>query len=129
MREQQNKKLRELIASHDSVRRLFGVFYIEDRSGKITLDQFKALQHVRHVLNEVRRIRPSKPAEIVVSYNFAKQAEIYSRAKCLRNVLLKSLQQSPDPEVVDKPVDYTSTLRDKGNMVSNNMAVFEIYSP
>lgn len=44
----ENKQLRESIANHDSVRRLFGVFYVEDRSGKVTLDQFKALEHVRH---------------------------------------------------------------------------------
>ena len=70
----ENKRLRESIANHDSVRRLFGVFYVEDRSGKVTLDQFKALEHVRHVLNELRRIRPSKPTA-TVSFNFAVEVE------------------------------------------------------
>ena len=62
------QRLRESIASHDSVKCLFGVFYIEDRSGKVTLDQFKALEHVRHVLNEVHRT--SKPRKAMQMVNF-----------------------------------------------------------
>jgi len=66
-----NQRLRESIASHDSVKRLFGVFYLEDRSGKVTLDQFKALEHVRHVLNELRRTsKPRKATETMQTVNF-----------------------------------------------------------
>ena len=65
------QQLRESIASHDSVKCLFGVFYIEDRSGKMTLDQFKALEHVRHVLNELRQTsKPRKATDTMQMVNF-----------------------------------------------------------
>ena len=68
---QANQRLRESIASHDSVKRLFGVFYLEDRSGKVTLDQFKALEHVQHVLNELRRTsKPRKATKTMQTVNF-----------------------------------------------------------
>ena len=54
----QNTFLRENIATHPSVKSLFTMLYLEDGSGKVTLDHMKAAEHVRKVLNEMSRNRP-----------------------------------------------------------------------
>lgn len=56
-----NQQLRETIANDDSVKSHFSTFYLEDGSGKVVLDVIKAYEHVRHVLNDMRRIQ--KPSE------------------------------------------------------------------
>ena len=52
-----NQQLREMIANDDSVKSHFSTFYLEDGSGKVVLDAMKAYEHVRHVLNDMRRIQ------------------------------------------------------------------------
>lgn len=51
----ENQRLRETIVQHDSVLRLFTTFCLEDGSGRCTIDVQKAFEHVRHVLNDMRR--------------------------------------------------------------------------
>ncbi len=55
-----NSCIREEIAQDSSVIKWFNVFVIEEGKGKVVLDLIKAADHVRHVLNEMRRNRPSK---------------------------------------------------------------------
>ena len=59
---QQNQLLREAIAGDESVKGTFGTFYLENGQGKVTLDVLKAFEHVRHVLNDIRRARAGKDA-------------------------------------------------------------------
>ena len=49
----ENTRIREQIAGNESVKQHFGTFYLEDKSGKVTLDPVKAYQHVRNVLNDM----------------------------------------------------------------------------
>ena len=58
-----NQKLRETIANDDSVKSQFSTFYLEDGSGKVVLDALKAYDHVRHVLNDMRRTPKQKENE------------------------------------------------------------------
>ena len=51
-----NQQLREMIANDDSVKSHFSTFYLEDGSGKV-LDAVKAYEHVRHELNDMRRVQ------------------------------------------------------------------------
>ena len=60
----ENQRLRECIATHDSVKQHFGTFYLEDNSGKITLDTVKAFSHVRNVLNDLRRKKEQPDKQI-----------------------------------------------------------------
>ena len=53
----ENQRLREAIASDERVSSTFGTFILEDGSGKITLDIMKAYDHVRYVLNDIRRTK------------------------------------------------------------------------
>ena len=53
----ENQRLREAIASDDRVSSTFGTFILEDGSGKINLDIMKAYDHVRYVLNDIRRTK------------------------------------------------------------------------
>ena len=55
-----NQKLRESIANDESVKSQFSTFYLEDGSGKVVLDALKAYDHVRHVLNDMRRTPKQK---------------------------------------------------------------------
>ena len=59
---QQNQLLREAVASDQSVKGAFGTFYLENGQGKVTLDTLKAFEHVRHVLNDIRRAHPAEGA-------------------------------------------------------------------
>ena len=59
---QQNQLLREAVASDESVKGAFGTFYLENGQGKVTLDTLKAFEHVRHVLNDIRRAHADKDA-------------------------------------------------------------------
>ena len=59
-----NQQLRETIANDDSVKRHFSTFYLEDGSGKVVLDVLKAYEHVRHVLNDMRRIQKPSNSEL-----------------------------------------------------------------
>ena len=52
---QKNQLLREAIASDEGVKSTFGTFHLENGQGKVTLDILKAFEHVRHVLNDIRR--------------------------------------------------------------------------
>ena len=51
----ENQRLREVIANDDRVKNTFGTFFLENGQGKVTLDALKAYEHVRHVLNDLRR--------------------------------------------------------------------------
>lgn len=53
----ENQGLRETIIQDKSVTALFTTFQLEDGSGKCTINGQKAFEHVRHVLNELRRKR------------------------------------------------------------------------
>ena len=57
----ENQRLREAIASDERVSSTFGTFILEDRRGKITL---KAYDHVRYVLNDIRRTKGTNNSEI-----------------------------------------------------------------
>lgn len=52
---QENQQLREAIASDERVKSTFGTFTLENGCGKVTLDAMKAYEHVRYVLNDMRR--------------------------------------------------------------------------
>ena len=53
-----NSALRDEIGRDPSVEKWLKVFIVKGNAGKVTLDQLKACDHVRHVLNEMRRNRP-----------------------------------------------------------------------
>ena len=56
---QNNQLLREAIAGNEGVKSTFGTFYLENGQGKVILDILKAFEHVRHVLNDIRRANKS----------------------------------------------------------------------
>ena len=59
-----NQQLRETITNDDSVKSHFSTFYLEDGSGRVVLDVLKAYEHVRHVLNDMRRIQKPSNSEL-----------------------------------------------------------------
>ena len=57
---QENQQLREAIASDEKVKSRFGTFILENGQGKVILDVVKAYEHVRYVLNDMRRTRKNR---------------------------------------------------------------------
>ena len=60
----ENQRLREAIASDERVSSTFGTFILEDGCGKVTLDIMKAYDHVRYVLNDIRRTKGTNNSEV-----------------------------------------------------------------
>jgi hypothetical protein len=60
----ENQRLREAIASDERISSTFGTFILEDGCGKITLDVMKAYDHVRYVLNDIRRAKGINDSEV-----------------------------------------------------------------
>ena len=51
-----NRTLRDEIVSKHEVSSLFGTFCLEDGSGRVVLDSQKALDHVKYVINDMKRL-------------------------------------------------------------------------
>ena len=58
-----NRILRDTIVSSQDVKSLLCVYRLEDGS-KVVLDQAKAADHVRYVLNDMRRVGSSEKVSI-----------------------------------------------------------------
>lgn len=58
------------------------VFHLEEDNGKVTIDMLKASEHVRHVLNEMRRNRPASCIIEVYIYPYShKQTHFFVAIK------------------------------------------------
>lgn len=65
----QNRALRDEIVSNPAVSSLFGTFYLEDGSGRVVLDCMKAADHVKYVINDMKRLTsPSRVQTKVCRY-------------------------------------------------------------